>query len=330
MKPLFSLVIPVYNAEKYLDRLFQSINKQNYKNYEVLIIDDGSTDNTKEICLGMTNKSSRFSYIRQKNSGVSVARNRGLERAKGKYLFFIDADDELMEGTLQQLADTVSEDEKIDILFFGKNNLNKYGKIISTTRMQNCPTDVVNFNLLDNIFKNNLLPITFNKIIKRNFIGDVRFRNISIGEDFQFYLELLNKMPVIKVTSLVLYNYYMENGNSLFKKYDNTRFNVLRKQAKLLYDLGRKLTSDKKMLYIFRNNINAYSLDMLLINVFRKDNTDNFFDKLKSIKEYNNAFGIDFKHMTYPFSKKKKIKLFLGNKVNFVKMLGLSLLYKIK
>ncbi|MDD9324608.1 glycosyltransferase family A protein, partial [Pediococcus acidilactici] len=143
MKPLFSLVIPVYNAEKYLDRLFQSINKQSYKNYEVLIIDDGSTDNTKEICLDMTNKSSRFSYIRQKNGGVSVARNRGLERAKGKYLFFIDADDELMEGALQQLADTVSEDEKIDILFFGKNNLNKYGKIISTTRMQNCPREVI-------------------------------------------------------------------------------------------------------------------------------------------------------------------------------------------
>lgn len=120
MKPLFSLVIPVYNAEKYLDRLFQSINKQSYKNYEVLIIDDGSTDNTKEICLDMTNKSSRFSYIRQKNGGVSVARNRGLERAKGKYLFFIDADDELMEGALQQLADTVSEDEKIDILFWEK------------------------------------------------------------------------------------------------------------------------------------------------------------------------------------------------------------------
>lgn len=330
MKPLFSLVIPVYNAEKYFGRLVQSIIRQSYRNYEVLIIDDGSTDNTKEICLKISNEDSRFNYVRQINSGVSVARNRGLEEAKGDYIFFIDADDVLREGALRQIADILGNNQGIDILFFGKNNLNKYGKIISTTKMQTSPTSVINFDLLVKIFENNLLPITFNKVIKRSFIGEVKFRDISIGEDFQFYLELLSKIPIIKVTSLVLYNYYMENGNSLFKKYDDKRFSVLKNQAELLYDLGSKLTTDKKKLYSFKNDINAYSLDMLLINIFRENNTEKFSDKLKSIKEYNNVFEINFKYVTYPFSKKKKIKLFLGNRVNPIKLLGLSLLYKMK
>ena len=88
-----SVIVPIYNAELYLEQCLESIKNQTYKNFEVIMIDDGSTDKSQEICKKFSNSDKRFKLICQKNSGVSAARNKGISEATGKYIYFCDSDD---------------------------------------------------------------------------------------------------------------------------------------------------------------------------------------------------------------------------------------------
>ena len=90
---LFSIIIAVYNKEKYIGQTIESILKQKYENYELILIDDGSTDSSYEICKEYANKNKKIRFLHHKNEGVSVTRNRGLQVAKGEYVLFVDADD---------------------------------------------------------------------------------------------------------------------------------------------------------------------------------------------------------------------------------------------
>ena len=93
MEPLISVIVPIYNAEQYIDRCLKSILKQTYSNLEVLLIDDGSSDGSSSICKQYELSDNRVHYYHQHNSGVSAARNKGLDIAKGEYIGFCDADD---------------------------------------------------------------------------------------------------------------------------------------------------------------------------------------------------------------------------------------------
>ena len=95
-----SVIVPTYNSKKYLARCIESILKQTYKNIEILIIDDGSTDGTDDFMKETYKNYDNIKYIKQNNSGVSVARNRGIKNAMGKYIFFVDADDTIDKNVL--------------------------------------------------------------------------------------------------------------------------------------------------------------------------------------------------------------------------------------
>ncbi|WP_455684658.1 glycosyltransferase family 2 protein, partial [Thomasclavelia sp.] len=93
MNELVSIVVPMYNVEKKLERCLDSLECQTYENIEVILINDGSPDNLEKICLRYIRKDNRFNYYRKKNGGLSSARNFGISKAKGKYIYFIDSDD---------------------------------------------------------------------------------------------------------------------------------------------------------------------------------------------------------------------------------------------
>lgn len=98
---MISIIIPIYNAEKYLSECFDSLQKQTYSDFEVVCVNDGSKDNSAQICKGLCTLDSRFIYIEQENGGVSKARNKGLEEAKGDWICFLDADDTLPDYALE-------------------------------------------------------------------------------------------------------------------------------------------------------------------------------------------------------------------------------------
>ena len=108
-KKVFSIIIPIYNAERHLKSCLDSIVNQNYLNYEVLLIDDGSTDKSGEICDDYVSRFKKFKVIHKENKGVSNARNKGIELSQGEYLLFVDSDDFLSETYLSSIYSVIEK-----------------------------------------------------------------------------------------------------------------------------------------------------------------------------------------------------------------------------
>ena len=100
---LISIIVPAYNASKYIEKCLNSILSQTYKNFEIIVVNDGSTDNTLDILKKCSEQSDKIKIVAQKNKGVSAARNNGLEHAKGQYIAFVDADDTLEQEFLERM-----------------------------------------------------------------------------------------------------------------------------------------------------------------------------------------------------------------------------------
>ena len=129
MEDLISVVVPIYNVEKYLKTCIETIIKQTYKNIEIILVNDGSTDNSLQICNEFKEKEKRIKVINKKNGGLSDARNIGLKKAKGKYICFIDSDDFINEKYIEELHSLIIKNNaQIAICSF--ENVNEFGESI--------------------------------------------------------------------------------------------------------------------------------------------------------------------------------------------------------
>ena len=182
--PVISIIIPVYNSERYIHRCIDSILRQTYQDYELILVDDGSTDRSGEICKSYANEDNRIIVIYQKNAGVSSARNAGLAIAKGKYITFCDSDDELLPD---YLAVMINEPEEAELVIAGYRYIDENGKEIiceicnkSECNEDNpivkfCSCNYIHFNCLkDKISKStyhNISKKTIFKLIIKLFIN---------------------------------------------------------------------------------------------------------------------------------------------------------------
>lgn len=116
--PLISVVIPVYNTDPYLEKCLESVVNQTYQNLQVIIINDGSTDNSAEICQKFSEKDDRIEFINKQNEGVSIARNIGIEKSKGEWIYFLDSDDFLDLNAFEYLIN-IAKSSKTDVIQFG-------------------------------------------------------------------------------------------------------------------------------------------------------------------------------------------------------------------
>ena len=131
---MISIIIPVYNTEKYLERCINSVLDSTYKNYEILLVDDGSDDCSLEICRNYSDKDSRIRVFTQENQGASAARNRGIEESLGEWIVFVDSDDVIAHDFLAVVADKVCQD--VDIIFFDYCQSKKVSKRNSCNRVR--------------------------------------------------------------------------------------------------------------------------------------------------------------------------------------------------
>ena len=128
MQPKLSIIIPIYNAEKYLERCLDSVLNQSFQDYELLLIDDGSTDRSAEICDSYAKHDERIKVFHKENGGVSSARNMGLDNATGEWIYFVDADDEVLAGGMQNLVDGIRDDA--DIIMGGLEKCDDVGNVL--------------------------------------------------------------------------------------------------------------------------------------------------------------------------------------------------------
>lgn len=212
--PQISVIIPLYNKEQYIEATIRSILSQDYKDYEIVIIDDGSKDKSCQVINSI--KDDRIRLISQENQGVSASRNNGVLNANGKYVFFLDADDTLLDHALSNLFSTAEINKDADIIVAGFNYRNNDGEIVRIFENKEVGylTDPFKSLWLKNVFFR-----TGNILIRRSLLLENPLFNerLTLFEDIDCFYRLLRNAKVYSNNSIVLdYNRY-EGG--LSRKY---------------------------------------------------------------------------------------------------------------
>lgn len=260
---LVSIILPAYNCEKYIASTIKSVQNQSFNNWELIIVDDGSIDNTVEICNYFSKNDSRIRVFQVQNNGVSKARNIGISVAKGEYITFLDSDDLLCNKTIEKSIASIGDadlliwgyetfpDKKIyslkrNDIFFGKEEVGKKYSEIADKHLFN--------------------PV-WNKLYRREIITmySVFFpENLSMGEDLIFNLRYIQYCANIKMISECLYFYRKDLENSLSHK---VRENALEVQIKLKEETDKAFENEpnvlKKTTIDFVNTIIDMSISVI-------------------------------------------------------------------
>lgn len=230
--PDFSIIIPVYNCEKYLKRCLDSILAQTFNRYEVILINDGSTDKSGELCDYYANINKRIIVIHKKNAGVSAARNDGLKKATGKYITFLDSDDYIEEDYLEY-ANKMFGKFDIKLLntgFFSEvedENDNKTFDLITAKEKEYKNYDEIKKDLVylwdTHMLYNIWNKIYINEIIQKN---KIEFPAKNFGEDMEFNREYLRYVDKMYNSEKCFYHYIKERKGSITAKYKENLFNI--------------------------------------------------------------------------------------------------------
>ena len=185
---IVSIIIPVYNAQKYLANTLDSVLKQTYKNLEIILVDDGSTDNTEEICESYAKIDSRIKVINKENGGVSSARNYGLALAKGEYISFVDSDDFLVADMIETLVDDIqTTNAEVAVCGYWHVTEEEYKNIINNSKSRALTKLELLSNPINYFYSKTLMPFMWNKIFERRLIEKIKFdETINYGEDYLF------------------------------------------------------------------------------------------------------------------------------------------------
>ncbi|WP_368646161.1 glycosyltransferase family 2 protein [Alkalibacterium putridalgicola] len=243
MNKMISVIIPVYNAENYLSECVDSVMNQSYKNLEIILINDGSTDDSPSICDSYLHKDNRVKVIHQSNGGVSSARNAGLQEASGEYVQFVDSDDFLSEDMCEELIRAVSH---TDIAICGyqgfddNRNVDIHQPDTSQIKMQD--DWGVQFNAL---IKKNLFNQPWNKLYKKSKITNRFNTDFARGEDLLFNLDYFRNISSISVIDKALYWHKNDTPDSLMTVYTDDQFHnqktlfLKMEEYKAYYDLNK-------------------------------------------------------------------------------------------
>lgn len=217
---MISVIIPVYNVELYLPQCVESVLNQSYQNFELILVDDGSSDNSPAICDEYSKKDARVRVVHQKNTGVSAARNFGIEQSRGEWLTFIDSDDFVENDYLERFdVEKNNADLIIQGLEYFDNRTRIYFKQVIVDNII-LPKDGLKTIVAKNKLLHSGYPVA--KAYKRNLLIDnnIRFnQNISFHEDHIFVLQAMNAANGVRFVDSVAYKYrYFHSANSLSMK----------------------------------------------------------------------------------------------------------------
>lgn len=218
-----SIIVPIYNAEKWLEKCINSIIKQSYHNIEILLVNDGSTDKSLEICQKFAKKDNRIIIIDKPNEGVSKSRNIGIEKATGEYIKFVDSDDWLEENTCEELVELI-EKEKTDLSICGLN-IYKNNRLLRTPHLEKKIVEIKkNIKEFEYIYK--IFASPCNKLYKKEKILEKFNTELDMGEDLLFNIRYLENIDKISITDKCLYNVCLDNDNSLNRKFRREKLDV--------------------------------------------------------------------------------------------------------
>ena len=271
-----SIIVPVYNAEDYLDRCLISIVEQDFVSYEVILVDDGSSDSSPLICDRYSAADSRFRTIHKKNGGVSSARNAGLDLAKGEYIMFVDSDDALLPDSLEMMFEHVTDEDMVvggyTVYISGVP-----GREVLPRRNHSYRGEDMNVFYNENIRKNcEMLDAPWSKIFRRKTIGNLRFcEDLSYAEDKLFVFSFLAICSSACTCPFPVYAYHIRSGSLGSDIVSDRHLMQLRRflpaYAEVLSSLDRRYPSCRKLNMLYHNDIvGRYICRILNIFLTRK------------------------------------------------------------
>ncbi|ELC8400767.1 glycosyltransferase family 2 protein [Clostridium perfringens] len=278
---LITIVVPIYNVEKYLDRCVNSLVNQSYKNLQIILVDDGSPDKCPKMCDNWAKKDSRIEVIHKLNSGLGFSRNEGLKKAKGKYVCFVDSDDYIHETTIMELYLKI-EESKADVCYYGCVDVidgvesskkppkkllyigNEVQKEFAANLIGNMPNDS------EPLFSGLSACYAFynTKFIKDNYIKFHSEREQFISEDMIFNLSVCLFANRIVILPKSLYYYVIRRSDSLRSTYRSDRFEKNKIMYLKLIEYSEKFGLDRNgelraQKYLLQSTIACIKMDVI-------------------------------------------------------------------
>lgn len=298
---LLSVIIPIYNAKRFLRETVESVINQNFEGLEIILVDDGSDDGSAELCNTLVSQYDLISVIHKSNGGVSSARNAGIEAAKGKFITFIDADDKIANGMFSDLLEE-AETFDADKVFCGFKEIAVNGHnaihipdiparclldrkfIISSMLYSGCSGDSYMNTACGSLYKSELL--------RKN---NIRFKDRSIGEDWMFNMQYCESIKSAVFVNEPYY-LYMRNNESAVSRYHNRQFEfwlenrAYRKELaqKYGFDISQKITDTewvaKVLFYSLQVIKNESKNDKILRSIFNHKEFTKALGNIESIR----------------------------------------------
>lgn len=229
---IVSVVIPIYNVSKWIDRGMEIILSQSLKDFEVLLVDDGSTDDSAEKCRAWTEKDDRVRLISKENGGAGSARNVGIDEAKGRYVYFFDIDD-IAKPNLLEYCSSKMDELQVDYMMFGFNMIER--GYVDSTIVCGHKEQIINSNseLRDAFIDQMLLCVggngfPWNKMYRLEFLNkhNLRFENQRIQQDEVFNLLVYRQLERAYISSEILYDYFIYSSGNTRSRFIPERFDI--------------------------------------------------------------------------------------------------------
>lgn len=283
--PLVSIIVPVYNVSKYLSRCIESVILQSYSNYECLLIDDGSNEDSGALCDYYTCLDSRFTVIHKKNGGVSDARNTGIDLANGQYIVFCDSDDCVHVHYLEELI-KCKNDYINDFVVCGYNKVFN-GSEKKRFIYENSKYSSLRISDYMLLFDKELIQTPYCKLFSSDVIKNQNIRfdiQLSLGEDIVFILNYLGaaKIQAITVSNLALYEYYQNGDNALSVKFRPDLLDIYEKIYCKIFGYLNAWGADKRNIESFYDQRFSHYI-IAFHNFMRNENKDSIFKKYRKI-----------------------------------------------
>lgn len=284
---LISVIMPVYNVENYLDRAIKSILNQNFESYELILIDDGSTDKSGIICDKYSNEyPERVRVIHKENGGLSDSRNVGIDAARGNYYAFIDSDDTVEPTFLRTMYD-ISQESSSDMVICGVKIVDIFDNELDTKFWKLISTGSYNNEELLRLYYNGYSEqcvVAWNKLYNKELFKNLRYEKDRINEDEAILLNLMSAVNKVYVTEEKIYNYRIRKDSIM------ASLDVEDKSNNLIYEKNMMEILFNRGHYLLNNNfygksIAKYNLEYILWNLYKFYNKDT-----KSRKKYEKKF----------------------------------------
>ena len=230
MNPLISVIVPIYNVEKYLARCVGSIVNQTYKNLEIILVDDGSPDRCPQMCDDYAEKDSRIKVVHKKNGGLSDARNAGMAVATGEYISFIDSDDYVSDDFFECLLDVMNK-ENSDIAecsvvkFYEDNRFDEFSDDLSVKTYDT--QDAMSALIAENQFHQHV----WNKLYKTELVKDIPYAVGKLNEDEFWTYQVFGRANKVSKLNKTMYYYFQRNSSIMGVGYNIRRLDALEGKA---------------------------------------------------------------------------------------------------